>query len=409
MSFQVIEPITINDTIFTGSNVPEADLQEWVAGTAYAVGDTVMVATSVANVHKTYECLVAQSAGLTADLLDENCSDISDWTDGDTYNGVSEVEPAGQFRFDGNTATSANGAVRYKTVTSPPNTFSLEIKTYFDNIGDSTNNNYGCINYFNATWQLKIFFCSDGLFVSKAVAAVTEVGSNIVKCNASAAWQTWRFQINKTTESTATVEVFLKEEGGSFVSQGTVDCDYETGGTNGRVSYTQSGWTISNCLSHIDYIKVATGLGEITKTNDSPAGNSNWLEVDSTNRWRAFNGVLGSQTEQATKIEYVLTPGAAIDSIALLNLDSDTVDIVEINHDSDLVTNGTAWTDATGTTQPTSWDKVGTPSDYTIDGGMIRITCDANGEGMSQTIAVSAATEYQLLGLYKNTASDIAQ
>ncbi|MFZ2406970.1 MAG: hypothetical protein WAW41_17675, partial [Methylobacter sp.] len=73
-----ILPIPITDAILTSSTVPEADYQEHDPGTAYAVGDDVMVAVSVANVHKTYECLVAQSAGLTADILDEDFSDISD-------------------------------------------------------------------------------------------------------------------------------------------------------------------------------------------------------------------------------------------------------------------------------------------------------------------------------------------
>jgi hypothetical protein len=86
------------------------------------------------------------------------------------------------------------------------------------------------------------------------------------------------------------------------------------------------------------------------------------------------------------------------------------VDIVEIDNADNLITNGLDWTDATGgTTQPTGWDKVGTCSDFTIDGGMIKLTADANGEGISQTLTVSAATEYQLLGIYKNTASDVAQ
>ena len=411
MSFQVIEPITINDTIFTGSNVPEADLQEWVAGTAYAVGDTVMVATSTANVHKTYECLVAQGAGLTADLLDEDCSDISDWTDEDTDTGVSEVSPVGQFRFDTNAGAAGDGAAtRSRTISSPPNTFTIEIKTYFNTLGTEAGWNYFSFLYYGATWIFVVHFCSDGLFISKVGGATTEVGTDIIKCNATASWQTWRFQVTKTVESTATVEVFLKEEGGLFVSQGTVDCDYEgTGYTPGVIYLNQRGETIDNMVSHIDYLRIATGLGAIADTSATPVGNSNWLEVDSTNRWKTFNNVLGSQTEQATKIEYVLTPGAAIDSVALLNLESDTIDIVEIDGADNLVTNGTAWTGATGTTQPTSWDKVGTPSNYTIDGGMVRITCDANGEGMSQTIAVSSATEYQLLGLYKNTAGDIAQ
>jgi len=409
MSFQVIEPIAVNDTIFTGSNVPEADLQEWSSGTAYAVGDTVMVATSVANTHKTYECLVAQSAGLTADLLDEDCSDISDWTDDDTGGAVSEVSPTGQFRFDTN-ATAGDMAARDRFIASPPNLFSLEIKTYFDALGTFPSP-LGSLNliYSAAAWRFQAQFSSDGLFIYKAAAAYGEVGANIVKCNTTAAWQTWRFEVNKTTLSTATVQVFLKEEGGDFVSQGTVDCDYETAFIgDGEFYLLQYGNTTNNRISHIDYIKVATGNGKIASIDESPVGNTSWLQIDSTNRWKAFNNVLGSQTELATKIEYVLTPGETIDSVALLNLESDTIDIVEIDTADQLIVNND-WTDATGGTPPTGWTEVGTVPDFTIQSAALRITCDANGEGISQTIAVLAATEYQLTFLYKNTASDIAQ
>lgn len=407
-TFNVITPITITDAILTGSNVPEADLQEFVAGTAYAVGDTVMVATSTANIHKTYECLVAQSAGITADLLDENCSDISDWT---LYGDTAEVSPTGQFKFHRVTHGVGGSASCYRSSGSIPNKFSLEIKTYFNAIGTLSDNDYFNFTYANGTWVFDVSFCSDGLYIRKAGSATTEVGTNIVKCNDSAAWQYWRFQVDKTTESAATVTVYLKEEGGEWTQQGAaVDCDLESIGSS-TMWCQQKANTTDNRITHIDYIKIATVSGtvwEITNTSDTPAGNSNWLELESTNRWKTFNSVLGSQTEQATKIEYVLTPGAVIDSVALLNIESDTVDIVEIDT-ADALLNESAWTGATGTTQTTGWNKVGTPSDYTIDGGMIKITADGASEGQSKTIAVTAGVEYQLLGLYKNTSGDVAQ
>jgi len=404
--FNVISPIDILDAILFGSNVPENDLQEFSPGTAYAVGDTVMVATSVANVHKTYECLVAQNAGLTADILDENCSDISDWTDGDTGTAVSEVSPAGQFRF----AIDAAGGLpkRHRTLAAPPNTFSLEIKTYFDVLGVHSTNQDALLSYSSATWKFRLLFGSDGLFVSKAAGVNVEVGTDIVKSNATAAWQTWRFQVNKTTESTATVEVFLKEEGGAWVSQGTADCDYEIASTNGQLIF-QLRNNFNNDVSHIDYVKIATGLGQITDTSDTPVGNSNWLETGSTNRWKAFNGVLGSQTEQATKIEYVLTPGAVIDSVALLNIESDTVDIVEIDTADDLITNGQAWTDATGATPPTGWTVESTNPTFTIESGCLKMEAGVGEGGCNQTNTVIPGTEMQFLLKYRNAAGDLAR
>jgi hypothetical protein len=107
-------------------------------------------------------------------------------------------------------------------------------------------------------------------------------------------------------------------------------------------------------------------------------------------------------------MNWVLNPGL-IDSISLLNIDATSTQIIMADQNTNLVVNGTAWTGATGTTQPTSWDKVGTPSDFLIDSLALRITADAANEGISQTMVVVPETEMQLLGIYRNTAGDIAQ
>ena len=52
-----------------------------------------------------------------------------------------------------------------------------------------------------------------------------------------------------------------------------------------------------------------------------------WVEVSSTNRWKVFDGKVGTQTEQAASMAYTLVPGR-IDSIALLNMDATGVSIV---------------------------------------------------------------------------------
>jgi len=403
-----IKPTAITDSLFWGANVPETDYQEWDSGTSYAVGDTVIVDTP--DIHKIFECLVGTVGGLTPDILNDDCASLTGWTSNDTHGAVSEVSPTGQFRLDTNAGAADNATAQISRVlSSVPNQFTLEIKTYFDALGNYAANDHLYLFYGTTAWALGLVFAADGLQIFKAGAVLGEVGSNIVKYGNTAAWQTWRFQVDKTTPSTATVEVFLKAEGGDFVSQGTVDCDLEgVYLTDKLLSIEQRGYATDNIVSHIDYIKIATGLGKLATTDDTPYGNSDWLEVSATNRWKCFDGTIGNQTRQATPIIMALVPGA-IDSVALLNIESTTVDIIEIDNDDNLVTNGTAWAGATGTTQPTGWDKVGTPADYTIDGGMIRITTDAVNEGCSQTIAVSAATEYQLLGKYKNTAGDIAQ
>ena len=44
------------------------------------------------------------------DLLDEDCSDISDWVDDDRDVAVSEVDPAGQLRLDTNAGAAGNAS-----------------------------------------------------------------------------------------------------------------------------------------------------------------------------------------------------------------------------------------------------------------------------------------------------------
>ena len=52
-----------------------------------------------------------------------------------------------------------------------------------------------------------------------------------------------------------------------------------------------------------------------------------WLEVSATNRWKAFDNKVGTQTSQATSITYKITPGEVFDSIAFLNLEASSVRI----------------------------------------------------------------------------------
>lgn len=198
----------------------------------------------------------------TPDLLDEDCSDISDWTDGDADGAESSVDPAGQFKFDtGDGADEGDPyAQRYRVISAPPDKFTIEFKTYFDALGTIVNSDFFYMTYRSSTWRFQVIMTSDHMSIRKAGAANYTYFYGVVKCNASAAWQVWRFQVDKSAgEDAATVEVFL-----DGVSLGTCDCDYEVAGTNGYIQFIQTGYTTDHRISHIDYIKVATGLGEIS-------------------------------------------------------------------------------------------------------------------------------------------------
>lgn len=404
MSMYFIKPTPITTAMLIGSTISEDDYDEWEEGTSYNVGDKKMVASE----HKCYECLVAAAAGLTADLLDEDCVDLTGWTDMSS-GGTLTISPSGQYKFQTLTGTW-NNAWLYQVLSSPPNTVTIELKTYFDNIGTSEDSSNFYFSYSSGTWQFYVEFCSDGLFIYKA-SGRAEVGTNLVKCNSTAAWQNWRFEINKTTEASATVAVYSKKTDADWVSQGTVDCDYQPGSTtDGRFDIKQRGGDDAlNLITHISYIKVATGNGTIASTTDSPVGNENWAEIGATNRWKCCDDSVGEQTTGGDEMKYILYPGVTIDSIALLNIESTSISIFQIDNSQNRNSNSEGWSGATGTTPPTGWTAVGTPTDFTRDSLTIKITTDAASEGISQDIVCVAGSTYQLLGLYKNQAGSVAQ
>lgn len=49
-----------------------------------------------------------------------------------------------------------------------------------------------------------------------------------------------------------------------------------------------------------------------------------WIEVSPTNRWKSLDTSVSTQTAQATSITYTLTPGQAVNTIALLNITGGT-------------------------------------------------------------------------------------
>jgi hypothetical protein len=107
----------------------------------------------------------------------------------------------------------------------------------------------------------------------------------------------------------------------------------ETDGTAGEwgvgVSYTD-GDTVRVTTTGVH--KVYEALVDVTG-GDSPEDDvlnavPKWLEISSTNRWKAFDEKVGSQTSQATSITYTIEPGVIVDSFAFLNMTCATIQVV---------------------------------------------------------------------------------
>ena len=198
--------------------------------------------------------------GVDWDLLDEDCVDFSTptWSDDDQGTGVSEIDPAGQFRMDTNSgAANEDYARRTADIGSYPNEFTHEFKLYHDDIG--TNANYDLFQWITrqSTKCIITRFCSDGLFV-RHNGSYAEVGTNLVKEGGSAEWQTWRFLIDFAN---TTCDIYLNDSTHNWEKVGTaVDCNTTGTYTDGETLLAQYGNTTNDMVSHVNYIKAATGL-----------------------------------------------------------------------------------------------------------------------------------------------------
>jgi hypothetical protein len=76
---KIIRPVTITDSIFQSSTVPEADQAEWLSGTTYQAGDLVMVTTTANGAatatHKIYSSVLSQAGN------DRTVDDGTNWTE----------------------------------------------------------------------------------------------------------------------------------------------------------------------------------------------------------------------------------------------------------------------------------------------------------------------------------------
>jgi len=105
------------------------------------------------------------------------------------------------------------------------------------------------------------------------------------------------------------------------------------GGSGTHADWTISyGWNVGAAYLDGDQVQISTpNIHKIYEALENVTGGSapnvdvlsaspKWLEVSATNRWKAFDGKIGSQASRATSITYSITLSADDDSIALMNL-----------------------------------------------------------------------------------------
>ena len=196
---------------------------------------------------------IIASGAFSWDLLDEDCADISDWTDYDLINGVSSqvtFDSKSCFKFDSNTADTDNRAARYRDDITKPANYTLEFNLYCDAIG-GTNWDHLRVQIKNNISHLWFRIRSDGLFVLASGNVWNEVGTDLVVQDT---WQIWRFEVTGGNAATATVDVYLDD----ILKASNVDCDVV--GTGQRFEIHLDGATVNDQITYIDYIKIGTGL-----------------------------------------------------------------------------------------------------------------------------------------------------
>jgi hypothetical protein len=158
-----------------------------------------------------------------------------------------------------------------------------------------------------------------------------------------------------------------------------------------------------------DY-KVYKSLQNANTGHTPSASPTWWVDCGYMNKWRPFDKKVQQQASQAATMQWVMEPGGTVDAVSVINADVDTLRILAGNTADELLSNGTAWTGAVGTTPPTGWTLDGIANDFAIDSGWLRITSGGSGyNGCYQAENVTAGHVMQLCLKYKNTVGDVAQ
>jgi hypothetical protein len=192
----------------------------------------------------------------TGGILDEDCSDITDWTDNDSA-GAASTQATFQGRDTFSMTVTAHGAgrkaERYIDAGTIGTTYTIELRLYCDLIGTQAAGDYFSLAVDNGAATLGVRWCTDGLFVYDG-AAWNEVGTNIVD---SDVWTVWRLAVT----TGATVAVYKN----GFLMAAAQDCSDATTATDGLVTIAQNGVTTDNVISYVDFVK----LSDLVKTDST--------------------------------------------------------------------------------------------------------------------------------------------
>ncbi len=227
-----------NDGVYDGSKIALVDWDYLVSGAP------------------TIEYLDVESAvfGISGDISDD-CSSLEGWTNLDSANGDTTQETfegSETFKFTVTSAGANQKAEVSRDVGTIGSIYTVEIRTYFDLVGTTGNDDYFLLIFDNGDGQLRARFATNGLFIYNG-ASYNEAGTDVVD---SDTWTVWRFEVDFTTPASATVDIY---KDGALVASG-VDCSDTTTSNDGQITLSQHGGTINNVLSYVNCIEIADGI-----------------------------------------------------------------------------------------------------------------------------------------------------
>lgn len=185
-------------------------------------------------------------------ILNEDCSDISDWIDADAVNGESTqvtFDAKSCFKFDTNVAAENNEAERTRNISIADN-FNVELNVYLDAVSADTSNAFRIV-VSNTNTQLLVSFQSNGLFIHDG-SSYNKVGTDLTQQDV---WQKWRFEVRGANYLTAKCDVYLNDE----LKASNIDCSYQTP-TSNRILLQLKGYNDNDRIAYLDYINIDTGV-----------------------------------------------------------------------------------------------------------------------------------------------------
>lgn len=184
--------------------------------------------------------------------LKEECDALGQWVDGDTGTGAESQQETYDteetFSLDKGDATSV-AKLTLSTDLGVPDQFRIETRLYHVALGSFF------VRISNQTTQARATFwfigTSTKLYVVRNPGSNSEIGSGIVD---TGAWQTWAFDVDFSTPSKSTVDVYLN----GVLQEAGVDCTAigESASDYGKIEIENGAHANPDHKTYMDYFRV---------------------------------------------------------------------------------------------------------------------------------------------------------